>query len=66
MGLGKRVCALIDRHQKEVQVMEDGNWELVTIIKCVCADGSTILPSVIFKGAHHDLKWGQDNPCNAR
>lgn len=30
--------------------VEDGNRELVTIIKAVCADGLAIAPSVVFKG----------------
>ncbi|KZP07206.1 CENP-B protein, partial [Athelia psychrophila] len=38
---------------------------LVTIIECVCADGTAIPPSVVFQGARRDLEWGRDNPCNA-
>ena len=66
LGMGKRVCALVDRDQKTVHQVKDGNCELVTIIECVCADGTAIHPSAVFKGAHCNLEWGQDNPCNER
>ena len=66
LGMGKRVHALVNRDQKTVHQVEDGNRELVTIIECVCADGKAIRPSAVFKGARCNLEWGQDNPCNAR
>ena len=49
LGVGGRVLALVDRDQKSVKHVEDGNEELVTIIECVAADGSLIRPSVVFK-----------------
>lgn len=61
-----RVCALIDRDQKSVYQVEDGDCELVTIIKCVCADGTAIPLSAVFKGTRRNLEWGRNNPCNAR
>lgn len=66
LGIGQKVLALVDRDQKVVQQVEDGNRELVTIIECVSADGTAIRPSVVFKGARRDLEWGRDNPCDAR
>lgn len=66
MGVGGRVLALVDRDQKNVHQVEDGNRELVTIIECISADGSAIWPGVVFKGMHRNLEWGRDNPCNAR
>ena len=66
LGIGGRVHALVDRDQKSVNQVEDGDHELVTIIKCVCADGTVIQPSAVFKGACQNLEWGRDNPCNAR
>lgn len=66
LGVGKRVLALVDRDQKVVQQVEDGNRELVTVIECVCADGTAIPPSVVYQGARRDLEWGRDNPCKAR
>ena len=66
LGMGKRVHVMVDRDQKTVHQVEDGNRELVTVIECVCADGTTIRPSVVFKGICRNLEWGHDNPCNAR
>jgi hypothetical protein len=66
MGVGKRTLVLVDRDQKIVQQLENGNRELVTVIETVCADGTSLWPSVIYKGQQRDLAWGRDNPCNAR
>ena len=66
LGIGGHVHALVDRDQKSVNQVEDGDRKLVTIIECVCADGTVIRPSAIFKGACQNLEWGCDNPCNAR
>jgi hypothetical protein len=66
MGVGKRTLVLVDWDQKTVQQVEDGNRKLVTVIKCVSADGSVLHPSVIYKGKRRDLEWGRDNPCKAR
>ena len=66
LGVGKRIAAIIDRDQKNVYNLEDGNRELVTVIETVCADGTVLNPSVIFKGARTNLAWGKVNPCYAR
>ena len=66
LGVGGRVLALVDQDQKSVKHVEDGNRELVTIIECVAADGSSIWLSVVFKGVRWNLEWGQGNPCDAR
>jgi hypothetical protein len=66
LGIGARITAMIDRDQKAVYSIEDGNRELVTIIEAICADGSILHPSVIFQGVRRMLEWGRNNPCNAR
>lgn len=66
LGVGKKVLALVDRDQKTVHQVEDGNRELVTVLECLCADGTAIRPSVVFKGSRRDLEWGRVNPCDAR
>jgi hypothetical protein len=66
LGVGKRVAAIIDRDQKTVFQVENGNRELVTIIETLCADGTALHPCVIFQGKRRNLEWGRDNPCNAR
>lgn len=66
LGVGGKTHALVDRDQKVVQNIESGNRELVTIIECVCADGTAIHPSIVFQGLRRDMRWGDDNPCDAR
>lgn len=66
LGVGTRVYALIDRNQETAYQVEDGNREMVTVIEAVCADGTAIPPSFVFKGVRRDLEWGRVNPCNAR
>ena len=65
LGIGGRTKVLVDRDQRSVYHVEDGNRELVTIIETTCADGTVLRPSVIFKGKTRDLEWGRNNPCNA-
>jgi hypothetical protein len=66
LGVGQKVKAFVDRDQKEVYSVEDGNRELVTVIETISADGSCLQPSVIYQGKCRDLEWGRNNPCNAR
>lgn len=66
LGIGQKVKAFVDRDQKDVYSIQDGNRELVTVIETVSADGSCLHPSVIYQGKRRDLEWGRDNPCNAR
>ncbi len=66
LGIGSRVAAFVDRDQKNVYSVEDGNRELVTIIETISADGFALKPSVIYQGARRDLEWGRNNPCGAR
>ncbi|KAJ3551385.1 hypothetical protein NM688_g4733 [Phlebia brevispora] len=65
LGLGKRRRAFVDRDQKTLYSIEDGNRELVTVIECVAADGGVLPLSVIYQGKCRDLEWGRNNPCNA-
>jgi hypothetical protein len=68
LGIGAKVAAIVDRDQATVYSVEDGNRELVTIIEAVCADGTVLIPSVIFQGARRNLEWGrpENNPSSAR
>lgn len=57
---------MVDWDQSTVYQVEDGDRELVTIIECVCADGTAIRPSAVFKGQCRNLEWGRNNTCGAR
>lgn len=58
LGIGARITAMIDRDQKTVYSIEDGNRELITVIETICADGSVLHPSVIFQGQRRNSEWG--------
>lgn len=42
-----------------------GNRETITVLVCICADGTSLPPAVIFKGKGYQVKWAQENPANA-
>ena len=42
-----------------------GNWENITVIVLICADGSAIPPAIIYKGEGFLPSWQQDNPLGA-
>jgi len=65
LGVGSRVAAIVDRDQKDVYQIENGDHQLVTIIETVCADGSYLHLTVIYQGKRRDLEWGRHNPCKA-
>ena len=66
LGVGKKIAAFVDRDQKDVYSVEDGNRELVTIVEAISADGFALPPSVIYQGQRRNLEWGRNNPCKAR
>jgi hypothetical protein len=66
MGQGQKVHILVDRNQTSVNVIEDGNREMVTFFECICANGDMMRPTAIFKGVRRDLEWGRDKPLKIR
>ncbi|THU83056.1 CENP-B protein [Dendrothele bispora CBS 962.96] len=66
LGLGKRVRAIVDRSLRTVRSVEYGKKDLVTILETVCADGTVLHPTVVFKGKRRDLRWAEENPADAR
>ncbi|KZW00817.1 DDE-domain-containing protein, partial [Exidia glandulosa HHB12029] len=52
--------------KKSVQHRQgSNNRELVSLITTICADGSALKPTVIFKGSNLMSTWIQDNPLAA-
>lgn len=43
----------------------NGERENVTVIKCICADGTVLAPFVIFKGKYRREAWMKENPDQA-
>jgi hypothetical protein len=42
-----------------------GTQENTMVIVTICADGTSIPPTIIFKGAAYQVSWGDDNPLKA-
>jgi hypothetical protein len=64
--MGCRTRAFVDRTQKSVYAKAEGNRELVTVIETICADGTSLKPTAIFKGKKISAAWGRNNPIDAR
>jgi len=57
MNLAYRIITLEAlRSRRITHTMTDGNREFVTLMACICADGTSILVSLIYKGESHDLQ----------
>ncbi|KAH7875577.1 uncharacterized protein C8R40DRAFT_1102417 [Lentinula edodes] len=41
------------------------NWENITSVVTICADGTTLRPTVIYKGQKLYTRWTKDNVANA-
>jgi hypothetical protein len=48
-----------------IPYLADGNRENVTVVECVCANGSAIRPLVIFKGKRLQQSWVDGDPIGA-
>lgn len=44
---------------------QGGSRENITVLVCICADGTAIPPLVIFKGQAFSVRWAAENPLNA-
>ena len=65
LSIGQKVKAFVDRSQRDVYSVEDGNQELVTMMEAISTVGWSMHPSAIYQGMCQDLEWGRNNPCNA-
>jgi hypothetical protein len=65
LGVGGRSGVLVGTSQKTTYQIENGDREMVTCMECVCANGDSVPPMLIYKAALRDLEWGRDNPSGA-
>jgi hypothetical protein len=56
-GDDQRVKVFVSRRQKGARTVGNLNQELTTVIECVCADGTSIRPMIIFKGKKMSKYW---------
>ncbi|THU76725.1 DDE-domain-containing protein [Dendrothele bispora CBS 962.96] len=63
IGMSKHVIAGAGNSVQHQQ--RSGNQGNITVLRTICADGTSLPPAVIFKGEGYQVKWKQDNPLNA-
>jgi hypothetical protein len=64
MGMPERVMWA---HKLGPQYQQrDGDWENITVLETICANGTSIPPAVIYKGSTYQVKWAQDNPADGK
>jgi hypothetical protein len=52
----------VGQHRTKVQHSQGGaSRENVTAIVTICADGTTLRPTIIFKGVQFMKKWAENN-----
>jgi hypothetical protein len=44
-------------HNNSPSCYSSANLKLITIIECICADGTAFLPGFIFEGQQYDMEW---------
>lgn len=62
-GGGRRLQNIkyfVPRGRRPEYKLHSSNLELVTIVKCVCADGTNIQPGFIFSGKEYSAGWFKD------
>jgi hypothetical protein len=45
-----------------IQAQQDGSREFISLLACICANGTSLPPSLIYKGTSYDLQssWVED------
>jgi Tc5 transposase DNA-binding domain len=64
IGVTERVIGSVGAKLQHQQ--RSGTRENITVLPTICADGTSIAPTIIYKGEAFQIKWLQDNPLNAR
>ena len=64
-GTGDGIQVVSWKMTKTAHVQHDPNHENVSVIITVCADGSYVAPTVIFKGANINSESFENNPLEA-
>ncbi|KIO25458.1 hypothetical protein M407DRAFT_8361 [Tulasnella calospora MUT 4182] len=65
LGQAQKTLVIGPAGQKVQHKQQDAEREIVTVMETVCADGTYLPCTVIFKGKNILKKWGRDNACDA-
>lgn len=67
MGLATKRRVVGPAGQKIQHVQGDAEREMVTVVNTICADGTSLRPTVIYKGKNWLQRWSkQENPLNVK
>ena len=61
IGAIQAACAIINAQIRSRLQAHPGRQEWVSVVECICVDGSTIPPLIIFKGLSVSRSWIPDN-----
>lgn len=50
-------CVIVSSSEKQAYRLQPGRQEWVTVIECICGDGTAISPLIIFKGENLQTAW---------
>lgn len=53
--------ALCDVAPEKLKHFADGNRENITVIDCICADGTVLPPFIVMKGKRPSYSWVKDS-----
>lgn len=65
-GIGVTERVIGPAHAKMQHQQRSGNRENITVLPTICADGTSVPPTIIYKGECFQTRWLQDNPLDAR
>jgi len=66
MGIGVTERIIGPAGAKIQHQQQSGNRENITVLPTICADGTSVPLTVIYKGEAFQTKWLQENPLDAR
>ena len=61
-GIGVTERVIGQARAKMQYQQRSGNRENITVLPTICADGTSLPPTVIYKGEAFQMKWLQENP----
>lgn len=64
-GVGTKERVVGGKGKKTQHQKREANCENTTVIATICVDGTVLIPIVIFKGKHFQIKWLQKNEFQA-
>jgi hypothetical protein len=57
IGMIQASCVIVDSQHRTQYQAQLGRQEWVSIVECICANGTTIAPLMIFKGKSLSTAW---------